>query len=91
MAPKRRAPRERVDERVERVEVDIVHQAELRTNARDILTAIRQQRPTNTSQVYEPKQREYRVGIQLGSGLRAQSLTSDRYRYIDRSIDLSTD
>lgn len=59
MAPKRSSRRERV----ERVDVDIVHQAELRTNTCNILTVIRQQRPTNTSQVYDPKQREWKVGI----------------------------
>ena len=69
MAPKRSSRRDRV-ERVERVELDITNQAELRANACSVLSSIRQQRPLNTSQVYEPKQREWKVGLAaLAAGL----------------------
>ena len=56
MPPKR-------DQRRARVERDIVNNAELRANAQEILTTIRQERPENTHQVYDPKQREFKVLI----------------------------
>jgi len=44
-----------------RTEINIANNAELRANAQNILTAIRESRPKNTSGVYEPKQKEFKV------------------------------
>jgi hypothetical protein len=50
-----------------RVEIDIANNAELRANAQRVLHLTRAARPKNTSQAYDPKQREYQVGSQLPS------------------------
>jgi hypothetical protein len=41
------------------IEIDIVNQAELRTNARNILSTIHMARPYNTTKEYKPKQVEF--------------------------------
>jgi hypothetical protein len=47
-----------------RAEINIVNNAELRANAQNILTTIRESRPKNTCEAYEPKQKEFKVGRQ---------------------------
>lgn len=54
MPPKR-------DQRRARVERDIVNNAELRANAQQILAVIREERPVNTNQSYDPKQEELKA------------------------------
>jgi hypothetical protein len=54
MAPNR-------SQRRNRTEINIVNNAELRTNAQNILTFIRESRPKNTSLAYTPKQKEFKV------------------------------
>jgi hypothetical protein len=54
MAPKR-------DQRRARIERDVANNAQLRANAQQVLSTIRQQRPDNTHRAYEPKQREFKV------------------------------
>ena len=44
-----------------RMEINIVNNAELRANAQSILTTIRASRPKNTSLMYSPKQKEFKV------------------------------
>ena len=43
-----------------RVELNARNNAELRTNAQNILTMIQDSRPKNTLAVYEPKQKEFK-------------------------------
>jgi hypothetical protein len=54
MPPKR-------DLRRARVERDIINGAELRANAQQVLTTVQQERPENTHQVYDLKQKEFKV------------------------------
>jgi hypothetical protein len=54
MAPSRRHNRCSRD-------INIVNNAELRANAQSVLTLIRSSRPKNTSLVYNPKQKEFKV------------------------------
>lgn len=56
MPPKRDQRRVRAE-----VERDLANNAELRANAQQIVATIREQRPSNTHQVYDPKQREFKV------------------------------
>jgi hypothetical protein len=42
-------------------DINIVNNAELRANAQSVLTMIRASRPKNTSLVYNPKQKEFKV------------------------------
>jgi len=42
-------------------EVDAANAAELRANAQDVIFAINESMPKNTSRNYEPKQREFQV------------------------------
>jgi len=44
-----------------RVEINVANNAELRANAQSILALTRAERPKNTSQAYEPKQKEFKV------------------------------
>jgi hypothetical protein len=46
-----------------RIEINIVNNAELRANAQNILTFIRESRPKNTSLTYSPKQKEFKVAF----------------------------
>ena len=46
-------------EQARRIEIDIANQAELRVNARNILSAIQMARPANTIKEYKPKQVEF--------------------------------
>jgi hypothetical protein len=55
MAPNR-------SQRHNRTEINIVNNAELRTNAQNVLTFIWELRPKNTSLAYTPKQKEFKVG-----------------------------
>ena len=51
----------RDQQRRERADITITNNAELRANAQQILETIREQRPENTHQVYDPKQKEFKV------------------------------
>ena len=48
-------------QRCNRTEINIVNNAELRANAQNVLTFIRESRPKNTSLAYTPKQKEFKV------------------------------
>jgi len=48
-------------QRHNRTEINIVNNAELRANAQNVLTFIRESRPKNTSLAYTPKQKEFKV------------------------------
>ena len=65
MAPSRRAQGRKSQSTRARVELDITNNAELRANVQQVLATIRQQRPENTTQVYDPKQKEFKVAIPL--------------------------
>ena len=54
MAPSR-------SQRRNRTEINIVNNAELRANAQNVLTFIRESWPKNTSLAYTPKQKEFKV------------------------------
>jgi hypothetical protein len=50
-----------------RAEINITNNAELLANTQNILSVIRESRPQNTLDVYEPKQQEFKVGKPVGS------------------------
>ena len=53
----------------DRVEINITNNAELHANAQHVLALMRAARPKNTSSVYNPKQREFKVS----KGVRGES------------------
>ena len=44
------------------IEINIVNNTKLRTNAQSILALMRTKRPKNISLNYKPKQKEFKVG-----------------------------
>jgi hypothetical protein len=47
--------------KLDRAEIDAANNAELRTNAQNILSTIHTYRPKNTKKTYDPKQRDFKV------------------------------
>ena len=47
---------------ISRVKINVANNAELRANAQSILALTRAEGPKNTSQNYDPKQEEFKVG-----------------------------
>ena len=56
----RAAPYSIATSQARRVELNARNNAELRTNAQNILNMIQDSRPKNTSAAYEPKQKEFK-------------------------------
>jgi hypothetical protein len=62
---KRNERRSRAADQRDRAEINIANNAELRANAQYILTMIRASRPKNTALAYRPKQKEFKVCVDL--------------------------
>ena len=57
---RRAQARQDMDER-RRAEINAANNTELRANAQDVISAINESMPKNTSRNYDPKQREFKV------------------------------
>jgi hypothetical protein len=62
MAP-RRSRSQRQHQHHNRTEINIVNNAELRANTQSIHAFIRESRPKNTTLMYSPKQKEFKVAL----------------------------
>jgi hypothetical protein len=61
-----------------RAQLDSINNSELRTNAQEVITAIRAARPKNTHQAYKPKQREFKKWCQEKQFHDSDTVTEDK-------------